>query len=246
MLKRLNITTDSNELGGRVKKDMRKKILVVEDDAEINLLLTTILTKSKMEATAAYSGTEAILRLEADAYDLILVDLMLPGMPGEELIKQIRAKSNIPIIVISAKTDVMHKVDVLKIGADDYIIKPFNQAEILARVEVQLRKEIPIVQAEANEKVWRDLRINTKKRTASLGSHSLSLTNAEYDILLLFISRPEYAFSKKEIYEQIWTGPYLGDDNTISVHISNIRKKFAEIIPDEYIQTVWGIGFMLV
>src|SRR5690625_1890302 len=132
MLKRLNITTDSNELGGRVKKDMRKKILVVEDDAEINLLLMTILTKSKMEATAAYSGTEAILRLEADAYDLILVDLMLPGMPGEELIKQIRAKSNIPIIVISAKTDVMHKVDVLKIGADDYIIKPFNQAEILA------------------------------------------------------------------------------------------------------------------
>lgn len=226
--------------------DMFKKILVVEDDAEINLLLTTILTNSKMEATAAYSGTEALLRLETDTYDLILVDLMLPGMIGEELIKQIRKKSQIPIIVISAKTDVMNKVDVLKSGADDYMTKPFDQAEVLARVEVQLRKATPIDETETNEKVWRNLRIDTKKRTVSLGDHKLSLTNAEYDMLLLFISRPEYVFSKREIYEQLWTGPYLGDDNTVSVHVSNIRKKIAETTEDEYIKTVWGIGFMLV
>lgn len=226
--------------------DMCKKILIVEDDAEINLLLTTILTNETLEATAAYSGTEALLRMESATYDLILLDLMLPGMSGEEFIQLIREKSNIPIIVISAKTDVMNKVDVLKSGADDYITKPFDQAEVLARVDVQLREVAPIDQTLASEKVWRDLRIDIKKRKVSLGDHELSLTNAEYDLLLLFISRPEYAFSKREIYTQLWTGPYVGDDNTVSVHISNIRKKIARLTEEEYIQTVWGIGFMLV
>lgn len=138
----------------------------------------------------------------------------------------------------------MNKVDVLKSGADDYITKPFDQAEVLARVEVQLRK---MTSAQENsEKVWRNLKIDMKKRSVTLSNQSLSLTNAEYDILLLFVSRPEYAFSKKEIYEQLWTGPYIGDDNTVSVHVSNIRKKIARITEEEYIQTVWGIGFMLV
>lgn len=237
---------NSKDIKGKGMNAMGKKILVVEDDAEINLLLTTILTNSALETTAAYSGTEALLRLEADIYDLILVDLMLPGMTGEELIKKIREKNNIPIIVISAKADVMHKVDVLKSGADDYITKPFDQAEVLARVEVQLRKTVPVKQVEEHEKVWRNLRVNTKKRTVALDDYPLPLTNAEYELLLLLISRPEYAFSKKEIYEQLWIGPYLGDDNTVSVHISNIRKKVAAITEDEYIQTVWGIGFILV
>lgn len=225
---------------------MCKKILIVEDDEDINLLLSTILTNESFETTAAYSGTEALLCVESVIYDLILVDLMLPGMSGEEVIKEIRKKSQVPIIVISAKTDVMHKVDLLKGGADDYITKPFDQAEVLARIEVQLRKATPNNQKEQSEKRWRDLRIDIKKRTVYLGDQEMYLTNVEYDLLLLFISRPEYAFSKREIYEKIWTGPYLGDDNTVSVHISNIRKKIAAITATEYIQTVWGIGFMLV
>src|SRR5690625_1180930 len=225
---------------------MCKKILIVEDDEEINLLLTTVLTNESFETTAAYSGTEALLRMESVIYDLILVDLMLPGMSGEEVIKEIREKSQVPIIVISAKTDVMHKVDLLKGGADDYITKPFDQEEVLARIEVQLRKVTPSKQIEQSEKHWRDLRIDIKKRSVYLGDQQMSLTNAEYDLLLLLISRPEYAFSKREIYEELWTGPYVGDDNTVSVHISNIRKKIARLTEEEYIQTVWGIGFMLV
>lgn len=225
---------------------MCKKILIVEDDEEINLLLTTILTKESFEATAAYSGTEALLRMESVIYDLIVVDLMLPGISGEEVIQKIREKSQVPIIVISAKKDVIHKVDVLKSGADDYITKPFDQAEVLARIEVQLRKANPNNQKEQSEKYWRDLQIDLKKRTVYLCDKQMSLTNVEYDLLLLLISRPEYAFSKREIYEELWTGPYLGEDNTVSVHVSNIRKKIAAITETEYIQTIWGIGFMLV
>ena len=117
-----------------------KRILIVEDDQEISRLLSVILEKSQMEPVAAYSGTEGLLQLQDHSFDLILLDLMLPGKSGEELIKEIREKSMVPIIVISAKVDIENKVQVLKMGADDYITKPFNQEEVMARVEVQLRK----------------------------------------------------------------------------------------------------------
>ncbi|WP_010529334.1 response regulator transcription factor [Lentibacillus jeotgali] len=222
-----------------------KRILIIEDDQEISKLLSVILTKLGMDSIVAYSGTEGLLQLQNNTYDLILLDLMLPGLSGEELIKQVREKSEIPIIVISAKIDIEDKVHVLKMGADDYITKPFNQEEVVARVEVQLRKSSahPIQTA---VKVWRGLKINAEKLTVSLEKHDLQLTNAEFDILSLFVSHPERAFSKREIYERIWKGTYLGDDNTISVHVSNLRKKIAEITSDEYIKTIWGIGFMLV
>src|SRR5690625_4953243 len=118
-----------------------KKVLVIEDDQEINKLLNMILTKSGMVSVPAYSGTEGLLQLENSTYDLILLDLMLPGISGEEFISKIREMSMIPIIVISAKVDIENKIQVLKMGADDYITKPFNQQEVLARVEVQLRKD---------------------------------------------------------------------------------------------------------
>src|SRR5699024_970089 len=153
--------------------------------------------------------------------------------------------SAIPIIVISAKVGVEDKVQVLKMGADDYITKPFNQQEVLARVEVQLRKA-DAHSSHTAEKSWRGLKINPEKQSVSLENSELHLTNAEFDILSLFISHPEQAFSKRKIYEKIWTGPYVGDDNTISVHVSNLRKKIAEVTDEEYIKTIWGVGFMLV
>lgn len=222
-----------------------KRILIIEDDQEISKLLNVILAKIGMDSVVAYSGTEGLLQLQQNTYDLILLDLMLPGISGEELIKQVKEKSGIPIIVISAKVDIEDKVHVLKMGADDYITKPFNQKEVVARVEVQLRKANahPIQTA---VKVWRGLEINLEKLTVSLEKTELQLTNAEFDILSLLVSHPERAFSKREIYERIWKGTYLGDDNTISVHVSNIRKKIAEIASDEYIKTIWGVGFMLV
>ncbi len=222
-----------------------KRVLIIEDDQEISKLLTVILTKSGMDSVVAYSGTEGILQLKNNNYDLILLDLMLPGMSGEELIKQVREESAIPIIVVSAKIDIEDKVHVLKMGADDYITKPFNQKEVIARVEVQLRKS-SAHPARSTEKVWRGLKINPEKLSVSLENKGLHLTNAEFDILSLFVSHPERAFSKREIYERIWKGTYLGDDNTISVHVSNLRKKIASITSDEYIKTIWGVGFMLV
>lgn len=222
-----------------------KRILIIEDDPEISKLLSVILAKSATDIVLAYSGTEGLLQLQHNTFDLILLDLMLPGKSGEELIKEIRASSSIPIIVISAKVDIEDKVHVLKIGADDYITKPFNQIEVVARVDVQLRKSSLPPQRTA-EIVWRGLRINRDKLTVFLHDNQLQLTNAEFDILFLFMGNPEHAFSKKEIYERIWKGSYFGDDNTISVHISNLRKKISEITPDEYIKTIWGIGFMLV
>lgn len=220
-----------------------KRILIVEDDPEINALLGAILKRNNMKTTSAYSGTEAKLLLENNTYDLILIDLMLPGISGEALIDEIRENSSTPVIVISAKVDVTHKVAMLKNGADDYITKPFNQEEVLARIEVQFRKTMLV---EKKVQTWRALTLDAEKRMITLNDETLSLTNAEYDILSLFIQRPEQAFSKREIYECIWTGPYVGDDNTISVHVSNIRRKIADITVDEYIKTIWGIGFMLV
>ncbi len=222
-----------------------KKILIIEDDQEISRLLSVIVTKLGMVSIAAYSGTEGLLQLQNNTYDLIILDLMLPGVSGEELIKQVREESTTPIIVVSAKIDIDDKVHVLKLGADDYITKPFNQEELVARVEVQLRKS-SAHPSRTVEKVWRGLKINPEKLSVSLENNELQLTNAEFEILSLFVSHPEHAFSKREIYERIWKGTYLGDDNTISVHVSNLRKKIAEITPDEYIKTIWGIGFMLI
>ena len=222
-----------------------KRILIIEDDQEISMLLSVILAKSNVEPTVAYSGTEGLLQLENNKFDLILLDLMLPGKSGEELIKEIREKSSIPIIVISARVDIENKVKVLKMGADDYITKPFNQDEVIARVEVQLRKASVYLLHTAEMK-WRGLKINIEKRFVTLNEKMLQLTNAEFDILILFLNKPERAFSKKEIYESIWKGTYYGDDNTISVHVSNLRKKISEITTEEYIKTIWGVGFMLV
>ncbi|MDV6377134.1 response regulator transcription factor [Sporosarcina sp. GW1-11] len=222
-----------------------KRILIIEDDQEISKLLRVMLTTAGAHTVLAYSGTEGLLQLQNTSFDLILLDLMLPGKSGEELIEEIREESFIPIIVISAKVDIENKVNVLKMGADDYITKPFNPQEVLARVEVQLRKS-NLHPLPTTKIVWRQLTMHTEKLSVSLDQQELQLTNAEFDILSLLMRHPERAFSKKEIYESIWKGTYFGDDNTISVHISNLRKKIAECTSDEYIQTIWGIGFMLV
>ncbi|WP_235715607.1 response regulator transcription factor [Alkalihalobacillus hemicellulosilyticus] len=222
-----------------------KRLLIIEDDQEISRLLSVIFSKLGMDSVVAYSGTEGLLQLQNHTYDLILLDLMLPGKSGEELIKEIRKESDIPIIVISAKADVESKVHVLKMGADDYMTKPFNHEEVMARVEVQLRKSSSH-SSRTSEKIWRGLKINPDKFSATLEGNELQLTNAEYDIISLLISHPERAFSKREMYERTWKRTYLGDDNTISVHVSNLRRKMAEITDDEYIRTIWGVGFMLI
>ena len=160
-----------------------KRILIIEDDQEISMLLSVILAKSNWEPVVAYSGTEGLLQLENNTFDLILLDLMLPGKSGEELIKEIREKSLIPIIVISAKVDIENKVKVLKMGADDYITKPFNQEEVIARVEVQLRKA-SVHLLHTTEMEWRGLKINIEKRFVTLNEKELQL-ELEYNYVFV-------------------------------------------------------------
>lgn len=220
-----------------------KKVLIIEDEAEINQLLQAILRKKNCESIAAYSGTEGLLHLQQQSFDLVLLDLMLPGMNGEEVLQNIRTTSTVPVIVLSAKKAMEDKVELLKNGADDYITKPFSEDEVAVRIEVQLRR---IAQRGDQGRSWREIQVDAVKHTAMICGEKLQLTNAEFDILCLFLNYPERALSKREIYEKIWRGTYVGDDNTISVHVSNLRKKIAKETTDEYIKTIWGIGFMLV
>ncbi len=222
-------------------------ILVVEDDADINNLLAKMLRQADYQVTQVYSGSEAALRLEHESPDLILLDLMLPGMSGEALLEKLRSElsCDAPVIILSAKTAVGDKVGLLKLGADDYITKPFEPEEVLARIEAALRR---VGKEATNDKplTHRALTLSPSLRKATLAGQELALTAHEFDILELLMRQPEKVYTRESLYEQVWHGGYYGENNTVNVHVSNIRKKLKAIDPDaDYIQTVYGIGFKL-
>jgi DNA-binding response OmpR family regulator len=226
-----------------------ERILVIEDDEDINRLLCRYLVKEGYQTVAAFSGTEARLQLQFGTFDLILLDLMLPGVTGEELISEIRPASHIPIIVISAKTSLESKVNALKIGADDYVTKPFEREEVLARVDALLRRSrntnAPSGNTDESRYALKQLVLKPASREVFVKDHAISLTAYEFDILLLLLQYPDKVFTKEQLYQDIWKTGYYGEDNTINVHISNIRKKIKEYDDDSYIKTVWGIGFKI-
>lgn len=228
---------------------MLTKILVIEDDADINRLLCRYLIKEQYHVIPAYSGTEARLQLKLETFDLILLDLMLPGVTGEELITEIRGQSQLPIIVISAKTALEDKVNTLRIGADDYIVKPFEREEVLARVAALLRRSIlhaPMEIAKTeNNYHFKDLTLNPTSREVTVKGSLISLTAYEFDILQLLLQYQDKVFTKEQLYQDIWKTGYYGEDNTINVHMSNIRKKIKEFDDSSYIKTIWGIGFKM-
>ena len=222
-------------------------ILVVEDDADINNLLAKMLRQADYQVTQVYSGSEAALRLEHESPDLILLDLMLPGMSGEALLEKLRGELSYdaPVIILSAKTAVGDKVGLLKLGADDYITKPFEPEEVLARIEAALRR---VGKEATNDKplTHRALTLSPSLRKATLAGQELALTAHEFDILELLMRQPEKVYTRESLYEQVWHGGYYGENNTVNVHVSNIRKKLKAIDPAaDYIQTVYGIGFKL-
>ena len=229
------------------------RILIVEDDADINRLLYKILKKNGYAPEQAFSGTEARLLLQAGAYDLLLLDLMLPGLTGEELLDYIRRERglSIPVMILSAKGSRHDRVELLMDGADDYLTKPFEPEEVLARVCAVLRRcgrEEPDTAPEKKTKAYtfKSLTVYPEARQALIKDTEIPLTAHEFDILLLLIQNPDKVYSRENLYEQVWKGGYYGEDNTVNVHVSNIRKKLAKADPDEeYIQTVWGIGFKM-
>ncbi|MDK2563717.1 response regulator transcription factor [Romboutsia sedimentorum] len=226
----------------------KEHILVVEDDVDINNLITKTLKNREFQITQAFSGSEASLQLSICEFDIILLDLMLPGIIGEELIKQIRTIKEIPIIVISAKTSLQDKIKVLNLGADDYITKPFESEEIIARVNSQLRRYRKFdMQLNKNKDYkFKELTLDEESRQVKVKNIDLELTAHEFDILCILLKNPNKVYSREALYESVWKNGYYGEDNSVNVHVSNIRKKIKEIsLDEEYIKTVWGIGFKL-
>ncbi|CEN78458.1 response regulator transcription factor [Paraclostridium sordellii] len=226
----------------------KENILVVEDDVDINNLITKTLEKHDYKVTQAFSGSEALLQLSISEFKLILLDLMLPGMSGEEIINKTRDEKEIPIIVISAKTSLQDKVNVLNIGADDYIIKPFELEEVIARVNSLLRRYKKYeINTPSNEIYkFKNIILEEETRKVKVKEKEIHLTGYEFDILSILIKHPDRVYSRESLYEQVWKNGYYGEDNSVNVHISNIRKKIKSVSENEdYIKTVWGIGFKL-
>lgn len=226
---------------------MNDKILVVEDDTDINRLLLRLLSEAGYETLQAFSGTEAKLLLDKESPDLILLDLMLPGISGEELLHDIRNGKcpYVPVLVISAKNALCDKVSLLKDGADDYITKPFEPEEVIARVQAGLRrsgKESPSLDVLS----YKNLTLYPEARKVLIDGNELALTGHEFDILYLLMQNPDKVYSRERLYELVWNGGYYGENNTVNVHVSNIRKKIKQAdSANEYIQTVYGIGFKM-
>ena len=229
---------------------MKNKILVIEDDADINTLLKKILERAGYEAETAFSGTEGRLLLKLNTYDLVLLDLMLPGLSGEELLTEIRKTLRMPVIALTAKAGLSDKVNVMASGADDYITKPFEKQELLARIQAQLRRagDYSAVQADASSPqklTCRELELYPENHRVLLRGEEIPLTTHEFLLLQLLMANPQKVFSRENLYQSVWNSDFYWEDNAVSVHISNIRKKLTALTDEEYIQTVWGIGYKI-
>ena len=243
-----------------------EKILIVEDDASNNQMLKDYLESHGYACTQAYSGSEGKLLFSMEEYDLVLLDLMLPGIPGEELVSLFSEKA--PVIVLSAKSGTDSKVKVLSAGAEDYLCKPFDLPELLVRIQVQLRRSRAAGSTQVSDDksisqqggaslevdetlpmgktyTYRDWTLTPDTQEMIACGEPVELTRHEFLIMELLIRNPRRVFTKQMIYEYAWGEEYLAEDKTINVHISNIRSKLKKSGTDSYIQTVWGIGFKL-
>lgn len=222
-----------------------QKVMIVEDDVEINKLLTDFLNKNGYEVFCQYDGLHVLDCLLENKIDLLLMDIMLPYRSGDIVLSDIRRHSTVPVIILSAKETTQNKIDLLRLGADDYITKPFDMEEVLARMESNLRRT-QIQNGSQSFFQHKDLILNFEKNTVFLQGKELFLTAKEYAILELLMKYPDKVFSKANLFQSIWGTEYISEDNTLNVHISNLRNKLKNIRPEEdYIDTIWGIGYRL-
>jgi DNA-binding response OmpR family regulator len=222
------------------------KVLICDDEADIRNALNIYLTASGYETVLCGSGQEALDALEHQEIGLVLLDIMMPVMDGITALSRIRQVSNVPVILLTAKSEDTDKVLGLDVGADDYITKPFNPAEVLARVKSQLRRYLQLGSAVAapTDLACGPVRMDDKSKTVTVDGEPVSLTPTEYAILRLFLTHPGQVFSISEIYRQVWKESPLGAEGTVAVHIRHLREKI-EIDPanPRYLTVVWGQGY---
>lgn len=234
-----------------------RRILVVEDDSEIRKLLKDYLTGYDYDVTEAKEGNQASELIASECFDVILMDMMLPFRSGDVLIKELRSRKDdikaarTPVIVISAKSGSETRIETIRIGADDYIIKPFNLDEVLVRIEAVLRRSADGAYASSDSEQgggalsFGDLEYSEANNMVTFKGSPVKLTAKEMMLLAILLKNPQKTFTKANLYESVWNDTYIYEDNTINVHMSNLRSKLKNATGQDYIETVWGIGYKL-
>lgn len=222
---------------------MKNTILIIEDDKNINEMLSQLLSTNGYYTLNAYSGTEGIL-LHNDDVCLVLLDLMLPGKNGEEIIEELKKKKKVPVIVMSAIDEIDKKINLFELGADDYITKPFENRELLARIKVQLKHDRNI----PNNSIikYKDIELNTIDYTVVCNNKNINFTRNEFELLKVLMEHSKQVLTKSNLFDLVWGTEDSADDNTLNVHISKIRNKLNSANPkEEYIETIWSIGYRM-
>lgn len=234
-----------------------RRILVVEDDSEIRKLLKDYLTEHEYGVTEAKEGNQASELIASECFDVILMDMMLPFRSGDVLIRELRGRKDdlkaarTPVIVISAKSGSETRIETIRIGADDYIIKPFNLDEVLVRIEAVLRRSADGAYASSDSEQgggalsFGDLEYSEANNMVTFKGSPVKLTAKEMMLLAILLKNPQKTFTKANLYESVWNDTYIYEDNTINVHMSNLRSKLKNATGQDYIETVWGIGYKL-
>ena len=225
----------------------KQKILIVDDDNNIAELISLYLTKECFDTKIVNDGEEALTAFEQYNPNLILLDLMLPGIDGYQVCREVRAKANVPIIMLSAKGEIFDKVLGLELGADDYMTKPFSPSELVARVKAHLARYDRLTgsAAEKNKVIEiRGLKIDTTARRVWVNGEERTFTTKEFDLLTFLASHPNHVYSKEELFREIWDMESIGDIATVTVHIKKIREKVeVDTSNPQYIETIWGVGY---
>lgn len=229
---------------------MNENILIVEDDTEIARVVADYLQNKGYRVLWASTGVEGLYEFKNGDFDLIIVDVMMPEMDGFTLCKNIRLISEVPILITSAKNNEEDKVKGLRLGVDDYITKPFSLVELEARIESNLRRYRIINRTMENENTLNfkeGLSVNLINKTVTINEEDIHLTSTEYELLLLMMKNPNKAFTKKELYENVWNEPDISSNNIVTVHVKQLREKIKDSIKKPmYVETVWGTGYRFI
>ncbi len=220
-----------------------KKVLIVDDDTNICELLRLYIEKDGYDTVIANTGTQAVRLFEQEKPDLIMLDIMLPELDGWQVCREIRKKSPVPIIMLTAKGEVFDKVLGLELGADDYVVKPFEAKEIIARIRAVLRRTSSPDEPNVKEVVWDKLSINLTNYELKINGVKVDTPPKELELLYHLASKPNRVFTRDQLLDEVWGFDYYGDSRTVDVHVKRLREKIDGVSPKWALKTVWGVGY---